>query len=84
MFQQLRLSYERLRAMARGGNQANLNLKLVAGLSVLCPSVDLQQEFAKRVKAIEAEKAKHREALAKLDDLFKSVQSRAFAGTLFG
>jgi type I restriction enzyme S subunit len=84
MFHQLKFSYERMRKMARGGNQANLNLKLVSNLDVLCPPLRLQQSFADRIEAVETEKIKHRGALAKLDELFNAVQSRAFAGTLFG
>jgi type I restriction enzyme S subunit len=51
-------------------------------MPVLLPPLPLQQTFATRVLAIEALKAQHRAALAALDELFASLQQRAFAGTL--
>lgn len=46
------------------------------------PPLPLQQEFAKRIEAIEALKATQREAIAQLDALFASLQHRAFRGEL--
>jgi type I restriction enzyme S subunit len=63
---------------------ANINAKEMQRIAIAEPPYDLQQQFAERIEAIEVEKAKHRAHLAKLDELFNSVQSRAFAGTLFG
>lgn len=72
------MSYSRLRSIARGGNQENLNLSLIADFEVLLPSLDLQDKFAQRIETIESLKAKHRESLAHLDTLFVSLQHRAF------
>lgn len=63
---------------------ANINAKEMQRIAIAEPPLHLQQQFAERVEAIEAEKARHRAHLARLDELFNSVQSRAFAGTLFG
>jgi len=82
LFSQLTLAYERLRALGRGGNQENLNLGLLSDFVVLLPPISLQQEFARRVEAIEQLKATHRESLAQLDALFASLQHRAFRGEL--
>ena len=73
--------------------QASLALQLVSaaahgtkrldsdGLSqlhVLLPPHSIQQSFARRVAAVEQLKSSHRESLAKLDELFASLQHRAF------
>jgi type I restriction enzyme S subunit len=41
-----------------------------------------EQEFAKRVKEIEAEKERQAESKEKLDELFNSLMQRAFKGEL--
>ncbi len=82
LFAQLRLSYERLRSMARGGNQANLNLGLVGGFEVVVPDKVLQEEFSRHVGRSSELQTHESEQLAELDLLFASLQSRAFAGDL--
>jgi type I restriction enzyme S subunit len=82
LFQQLRLSYQRLRDLGRGGNQENLNLGLLSNFTVLLPPLELQQEFARRVAAIEKLMRVQRTSLAELDALFASLQQRAFRGEL--
>lgn len=51
-------------------------------LPVPLPPIALQQEFARRVTAVEKLKASHRAALADLDSLFAALQHRAFRGEL--
>jgi type I restriction enzyme, S subunit len=46
------------------------------------PPLPLQQEFARRVAAIEKLKAVHRASLSEMDALFASLQHRAFRGEL--
>ncbi|PPJ64195.1 restriction endonuclease subunit S [Cuspidothrix issatschenkoi] len=82
LFAQLLISYSRLRAMARGGNQENLNLGLIADFTVLLPPLSLQKEFAQRFEAVEELKKSHRASLSELDALFASLQHRAFRGEL--
>lgn len=82
LFAQLEMSYERLRAMGRGGNQENLNLGLLADFDVLLPALSLQQSFARRAAAIEKLRATQRTSLAELNALFSSLQHRAFRGEL--
>lgn len=62
--------------------QKNINLAVLRRLSVIDPPLELQQEFAKRVIALERLKEKHQGQLADLDTLFVSLQSRAFKGDL--
>lgn len=46
------------------------------------PPLNLQEEFARRVEAVEKLKAAHRASLSELDALFASLQHRAFRGEL--
>jgi type I restriction enzyme S subunit len=46
------------------------------------PPLSLQQEFAKLVEDIEAEKVRQAESRKKLDELFNSLMQRAFTGEL--
>ena len=66
----------------RQGVKAGLNFDDVRSFVVPFPLISLQQEFARRVEAIEQLKATHRESLAHLDALFASLQHRAFRGEL--
>ena len=60
-----------------GINQSNL-----ARVPISVPPIPLQREFAKRVAAVERLKAAQRASLAELDELFASLQHRAFRGEL--
>ncbi|SFC33849.1 type I restriction enzyme, S subunit [Polaromonas sp. OV174] len=82
MFHQIQIAYGELRALGRGGNQENLNLQLLGAFEILLPSMVLQQTFATRIQAIDDIKANHRAALSELDELFASIQHRAFKGEL--
>jgi len=46
------------------------------------PPLELQREFALRVSAVEKLKTTQRASLAELDNLFASLQHRAFRGEL--
>lgn len=82
LFTQLDMAYLRLRALGRGGNQANLNLRMIADFEVILPPLDIQRNFAYCVETIEDLKASHRAHLVELDALFASLQYRAFRGEL--
>lgn len=60
-----------------GINQGNL-----AKVLLMLPPIDLQNEFAHRVEAVEKLKIPHRASLSELDALFASLQHRAFRGEL--
>ena len=49
---------------------------------VLVPPIELQREFARRVRAVEKLKTAQCASLAELDALFASLQLRAFRGEL--
>jgi len=63
-------------------NQSSINQQDVKGFLVNVPPLPLQQEFARRIAAVEKLKTAHRTALAELDALFASLQHRAFRGEL--
>ena len=68
----LMLMYEHIRNMARGGNQANLNLSIVKSIQILLPPLPLQHLFAQRIEQIEHQKAEVQKAIADLETLLAS------------
>ena len=82
LFQFLKYSYHRLRGESRGGNQENLNMRIVRAFAVPVPPLDVQQRYATIAESVEKQKTRQRSHLAELDTLFASLQSRAFRGGL--
>lgn len=54
----------------------------LAQVPLMFPPLKLQHDFARRVAAVEKLKAAHRASIDKLDELFASLQHRAFRGEL--
>lgn len=82
MSRQLRLAYDRLRDKARGGNQANLNLGLVGDLDIILPSRKAQEVFGAKQRKLDQARVDSVGQIGKLDELFSSLQHRAFRGEL--
>ena len=82
LLQFLKYSYHRLRGESRGGNQENLNMRIVRSFPVPVPPLDVQQRYATIAESVETQKTSQRAHLAELDTLFASLQSRAFRGDL--
>ena len=61
-----------LEANAPAVAQKNINLKILDELLIPLPPLSLQQEFAAKVEAIEAMKAKVRQSLKEVETLFNS------------
>lgn len=80
---QLRLLYDELRSLGRGGNQPNLNLDLVRDFELILPPLDLQNQFAQKVQKIEQQKLLMQQSLTELENNFNSLMQRAFKGELF-
>lgn len=81
------LNTRRSKAVLRGMcksiiGMANINAKQVQAMTIPLAPLDLQEQFARRVEAIERLKVNHRAHLAELDALFASLQDRAFRGEL--
>ncbi|MFF6955665.1 restriction endonuclease subunit S [Streptomyces sp. NPDC008317] len=74
---------ETLEASASESAQKNINLAVLRGLEIPYPGEDLIRVFSERVKAVEASKSANRTHLAALDELFTSLEQRAFTGVLW-
>lgn len=72
----------RLKHISKGSATKYLTLASLNRLELSVPPLALQQEFARRVEAIERLKAAHRRFLEEMDALFASLQHRAFRGEL--
>jgi type I restriction enzyme, S subunit len=82
LFLLIKLLYEDLRKLGRGGNQPNLNCGIIKSYTVISPPLSLQNQFAERIEAIEKQKQKAQAGLEKSEDLFNSLLQRAFKGEL--
>ena len=67
---------------AKGAIMAGLNMGIIKEMPIPLPPLPLQKEFARRVEAINKLKTAHKASLAELDELFASLQYRAFRGEL--
>lgn len=65
-----------------GGAQQFLSLSNIKSILVLVPPITLQNQFAERIQAIEAQKQQAQLELAKSEELFQSLLQRAFNGEL--
>lgn len=63
-------------------NQSSINQNDVRSLRIALPTLEVQREFAAKVAAIDAQRAVVERALALDDELFASLQHRAFRGEL--
>jgi type I restriction enzyme, S subunit len=61
---------------------AHLTGEKLRTLPLLLPSLDRQQAFAARVRAVEAARSIESDQAEQLEDAFRSLQQAAFAGTL--
>jgi type I restriction enzyme S subunit len=57
-------------------------LTKINSFKLIVPPISLQNQFAERVKAIEAQKAQAQASLVQADNLFNSLLQRAFKGEL--
>lgn len=65
-----------------GANYPALKNSELKKIKFIVPPIDLQNQFAERVKLIEEQKAQAQEALQKSETLFNSLLQRAFKGEL--
>ena len=72
IYELLLIKYESIRAMAKGGNQANLNLKIVGSIPIILPPLALQQEFAEKIEAIEKQKELIKQSISETETLFNA------------
>lgn len=78
LYELLKTQYERLRAMGRGGNQANLNLGMIKSFLVPCPPLDMQAVFVSQVAAMESICSQQTAALHKAQATFDALLACSF------
>ena len=67
---------------AFGAAMPALSFKVMERFEIPVPAIELQNQFAERIQAIEAQKAQAQASLAQAKDLFNSLLQRAFKGEL--
>jgi type I restriction enzyme S subunit len=60
----------------------NISKAKLLAKDLICPSVELQNQFAECVAIIEVQKQQAQEALAKSEELFQGLLQQAFNGEL--
>jgi len=69
----LKLSYNEIRDLGRGGNQPNLNLSMVRDLVIPVPPLNLQEEFAGVVRRVESLRGRMSESERQVEGLFEAL-----------
>ena len=78
LWQYMILSYDKLRNMAKGGNQPNLNIGIIKSFPVLLPPMALQEQFAVFVTKTDKSKFAIQKSLEKLEILKKALMQKYF------
>ncbi|MDG4950784.1 restriction endonuclease subunit S [Weeksellaceae bacterium KMM 9724] len=73
---------KQLQNVSIGSGTKYLTLKILSRLEFINPPIELQNQFAERVEAIEAQKALAQQSLEKSEELFNSLLQKAFKGEL--
>jgi len=71
-----------LRQTAKGAVMDGLNMGIIRKLPLQLPPLPIQEEYEQRIAVFEAVKVAQSESTSALDDLFASLQHRAFQGEL--
>lgn len=71
-----------LEATAKGAIMSGLNMGIIKAMPVRLPPIEVQGEFVKRVSAIRDQKRVLEQHHGELNNLFSSLQHRAFRGEL--
>jgi type I restriction enzyme, S subunit len=61
---------------------ASINMRQLRAFPVFLADISDQKKFTSIIKSIEAQKSLHQQHLTEQDNLFASLQSRAFNGSL--
>lgn len=62
--------------------QKNINLRILRGLDIISPPINLQNQFAEKIKLIEQQKELLKKELKESEDLFQVLLQKAFKGEL--
>ncbi|AFZ46807.1 restriction modification system DNA specificity domain protein [Cyanobacterium stanieri PCC 7202] len=82
LWELLKISYNTLRELGRGGNQPNLNLNMIKTFEISFPPLEYQKKFDSIVHQIQIQKNKSLECLKESENLFNSLSQKAFKGEL--
>jgi type I restriction enzyme S subunit len=84
MFLMYNLSYQKpyMYKMASSTTVPYMNKTVANNTPTIVPPIELQNQFAERVQAIEQQKAQAQESLEKAEELFNSLLQKAFKGEL--
>ena len=66
----------------KGIGVPDLHLNMIKKFRIPLPPITLQNQFAERIQAIEAQKQQAKASLEKSETLFNSLLQRAFKGEL--
>jgi type I restriction enzyme S subunit len=82
-FNQKNIQSEIYRTSVTGStNQIELNKESFSKFQIYLPPIDIQNQFAERVQAIEVQKTQAQASLVQAEDLFNSLLQKAFKGEL--
>jgi len=75
----------RVRALAGGtaGSMPNISKGRLINLPIICPPLELQEEYGKTLLKINRQQSRLTESLGELDTMYKSTLYRVFNGELF-
>lgn len=82
MYAQIRFGKKLIQQASTNGMKGMVSKSRFEQIQLMFPPLDLQRDYGRRALAIEALRAQHRAAIARLDGLFSSLQHRAFQGEL--
>ena len=72
------LSYNKLRSLAQGAGQPNLNGNMIKNFQVLVPPIEMQKEYVNFVQQVDKFKATVQKALGETQNLFDSLMQEYF------
>lgn len=78
LWQYMILSYDKLRDMAKGGNQPNLNVGMIKKFPILMPPLELQRQFAAFVEQTDKLKVIAQKSLDATQVLLDSLMQKYF------
>ena len=61
------LSYDKLRELAKGGNQPNLNCTMIKDFNILVPPIELQNQFANFVQQVDKSRFDFKKSITELE-----------------
>ena len=78
LWKYLMLSYDKLRSMAKGGNQPNLNIGIIKNFPVLYPPIELQNQYVEFVIYIDKSILTIKGILAKMEEMKLTLMQKCF------